>query len=185
MLCSAIFVSYEACMGRSYSSLKHFIRHLVLDEGDRMIDMGFAPQLHEILHFLPKDRQTSFFTATVSEKVRDLSRKYLQRAVSVTVGSSRPVAKIKQSVLKVESRQKHETTLNELNARQGSVIVFAKTKQRTNQLSQYLSSYGVSVGRIHGGLSQGQRNRAIQGFKKGQIRVLCATDIAEIGRAHV
>ena len=152
----------------------HKVNHLVLDEGDRMIDMGFAPQLKQILEYLPKDRQTSLFTATLDNKVKALAKNYLHQPVSITLNDSRPVAKIKQDVIKVSFKDKDECVLNELNARKGSVIVFLKTKYRTDRLKKYLLDYGVSVDLLHGGRTQGQRNRAINAFKKGKVRVLCA-----------
>lgn len=159
----------------------HKVKYLVLDEGDRMIDMGFAPQLKEILKFLPDERQTSFFTATLDSKVKELTKKYLNNPVSVLMHNSRPVAKIKQSVVKVELKLKDEYILNELNSRNGSTIVFLKTKHRTDRLKKYLAEYGISVEHIHGGRTQGQRNRAIKDFKSGKVRVLCATDVAARG----
>lgn len=159
----------------------HKVNHLVLDEGDRMIDMGFAPQLQQILKFLPEDRQTSFFTATLDEKVKSLAKKYLNQPVTLSLGVSRPVSKIKQTVIQVDLKDKDECVLHELNSRQGSVIVFLKTKHRTDRLKQYLAEFGLAVDLIHGGRTQGQRNRAINGFKKGKSRILCATDVAARG----
>ncbi|MCB0378416.1 MAG: DEAD/DEAH box helicase [Bdellovibrionales bacterium] len=159
----------------------HKVNHLVLDEGDRMIDMGFAPQLKQILQFLPEERQTSFFTATLDEKVKELAKKYLVNPATLMLSQSRPVSKIKQSVIQVEFKDKDECILHELNQRQGSVIVFVKTKYRTDRLKKYLAEYGFEVDLIHGGRTQGQRNRAINGFKSGKTRVLCATDVAARG----
>ncbi len=160
----------------------HKTEILVLDEGDRMIDMGFAPQLKQILSYLPEKRQTSFFTATLDEAVRKLSAQYLKNPQKVVIGeASRPVSSIKQAVRQVELKDKDECVLDELNTRQGSVIIFLKTQHRTDRLAKYLDQYGVSVDLIHGGRTQGQRNKAIQNFKLGKTRVLCATDIAARG----
>ena len=159
----------------------HKVKHLVLDEGDRMIDMGFAPQLQQILKFLPKDRQTSFFTATLDNKVKDLTKKYLIKPVPLILSESRPVSKIRQKILRVNFKEKDEAVLNEINTREGAVIIFLKTKRRTDKLKKYLADFGVSVDLIHGGRTQGQRNKAIQSFKKGKVRVLCATDVAARG----
>ena len=159
----------------------HKIETLVLDEGDRMIDMGFEPQLKQILEYLPEERQTSFFTATMDKKVQALTKKYLTDPAQLMINNSRPVSTIKQSVVKVSHQDKSETVLEELNARKGSVVIFLKTRRGTDKLYKYLNEYGVSVDLIHGGKTQGQRNKAIQNFKKGTVRVLCATDVAARG----
>jgi ATP-dependent RNA helicase DeaD len=155
---------------------------LILDEGDRMLDMGFAPQLDKILTYLPKKRQTSLFTATLSEKVQKLANKYLNQPKFIRIGqASQPVASITQAIVQVKHKEKDSQIINELNQRQGSVIVFTRTKQRTNVLARVLTKSGFAVDLIHGGRSQGQRNKAIQNFKMGRSRILCATDVASRG----
>lgn len=155
---------------------------LILDEADRMFDMGFAPQVNEIVRQLPTARQTLLFSATFPQEVRTLAQRVLRKPVEIEVRKDKlPPKVIIQRMVPVNMQKKNDQTLDLINAAKGLVIVFARTKHRTDRLARYLSDCGVKVTRIHGDRSQAQRTSSIVGFKSGQYRVMVATDIAARG----
>ncbi len=158
------------------------ISFLVLDEADRMLDLGFAPQLRTIRQALRGERQTMLFSATFPSDISDLAKEWLVDPVRIAVDAvSKPVERITQSILEVDSRGKNEAAYSHVSSKEGSVIVFTRTKRRADRLADYLHRRGVKACRIHGDRSQGQRQEALNGFRSGRFRVLVATDIAARG----
>ncbi len=156
---------------------------LVLDEADRMVDMGFAPDLKRILRLLPKDRQTLMFSATMPPALNDVAKEALFDPVRVDLSTStRTVAGITQAVYPVPRALKTEL-LDDLLRRTdiGGVIVFARTKRGADRLARQLEKRGHNVAALHGDRTQSQRERALRDLKRGRVQLLVATDIASRG----
>lgn len=156
--------------------------YLVLDETDRMLDMGFGVQLDRILSHMPNERQTLMFSATMPKNINSLAQKYLSNPVRIAVGSSTaPIANIKQELLHTSNLDKYDRLCDQLNARKGAVVVFVKTKHGAEKMAARLRSENHMAEAIHGDLRQSRRMKVIQNFRQGSCRIMVATDVAARG----
>ena len=158
------------------------IKILVLDEADRMFDMGFAPQINKILQVVPKDRQTMLFSATMPDGIVRIASNHMKLPVRVEIARSGTTAEnIEHELFVVEKNRKIPLLIKLLEEHKGSVLIFLRIKFGAKKICNDLRNIGISAAEIHSNRSLGQRKEALEGFKLGRYRVLVATDIASRG----
>lgn len=157
-------------------------RNVVLDEVDRMLDMGFLNDVSDIVSKLPRARQSLFFSATMPDKTREITSRFLNNPVSVSVKTSSTAANVDQDIVRTAGKDKVEL-LHQLLIQEGfdKVLVFGRTKMGVNRLERVLADRGFRVASIHGNKSQGQRQRALRQLRTDEVQILLATDVASRG----
>ena len=168
-------------IGRKSIVLKN-IAFLVLDEADRMLDMGFIPDVQKICAALPTPRQTLLFSATLPKEIEQLAGGLLQNPIRVQIGSvSRPIDLVVQQIIRLGTRERLAQLLVELESRRGQILVFVKSKHLADKLAKQLKQYGVKANALHGDLRQNRRRQVMEFFREGSVPVLVATDVAARG----
>ncbi len=160
------------------------LQHLILDEADRMLDMGFVNDLLKIISYLPKKRQTLMFSATMPGKIRKFAARILNKPEQISFSVSKPAEGIMQIAYLIEDELKPKLLQYLLGNRKGKderILIFSSTKSNVNKIAQALIRTGLSVGEIHSDFEQSEREEALRKFKNGRLQVLVATDILSRG----